>query len=181
MKAWLKQFWAAGDLFVWCCGAGLSLSLLMIGGLLLLILVNGFGYFWPADLVELELKDGRHVIGQVAGDEVSPKGIPRIRMKIGNRDFYGLDYKWIETDQIVERGRPAELVMLERREWGNFYGRIVALSQDDRVIAEGTDSVLEALSPLLRQEAEREAPSGYQVLVADANGKEKSRLLQTIF
>jgi len=174
MKVWLKQFWAAGDLFVWCCGAGLSLSLLMIGGLLLLILVNGFGYFWPADLVELTLKDGRHVIGQVAGDEVSPKGIPRIRMKIGNRDFYGLDFKWIETDQIVERVQPAELVMLERREWGNFYGRVVALFQDDHVIAEGLGPVLEALSPLLRHEAEHEAQNGYTVLVVEANGKEKS-------
>ncbi|MDH5670306.1 MAG: phosphate ABC transporter, permease protein PstA, partial [Nitrospira sp.] len=179
MKAWLKQFWAAGDLFVWCCGAGLSLSLLMIGGLLLLILVNGFGYFWPADLVELTLKDGRHVIGQVAGEEVSPKGVPRIRMKIGNRDFYGLDFKWIETDQIVERDQPIELVMLERKEWGNFYGRVVSLVKDEHVVAEETGPVLKALSPLLRLE-EGEAESGYHVRVIEADGKEKSIPIEKI-
>jgi len=180
MKAWLKQFWAAGDLFVWCCGAGLSLSLLMIGGLLLLILVNGFGYFWPADVVELTLKDGRHVIGQLAGDDVSPKGIPRIKMKIGNRDLYGLDFKWIDTDQIVERGQPVELVMLERREWGNFYGHAVALFKDDQVLAEGTGSVLKALQPLLPPESEGDTLDMYRLLVSDANGKEKSIPLDQI-
>ena len=180
MKQWVKQFWAAGDLFVWCCGAGLSLSLLMISGLLFLIFANGFGYFWPADLVELTLKDGKHVIGQLAGDDVSPKGVPRIRMKIGNRDLYGLDFKWIETNQIVEQGQPAELVMLERREWGNFYGRAIALFKEDQVLAEGVGPILEALSPLLRFGDGAEILDPYRLLVSDANGKEKSIPLEQI-
>ena len=180
MKRRFKQFLATGDLFVWCCGAGLSLSLLMIGGLLLLILVNGFGYFWPADLVELTMKDGKHVVGQLAGDDVSPKGVPRIRMKVGNRDLYGLDFKWIETDQIVERGRPVELVMLERMEWGNFYGRAVALVKEDQVIAEGTGPVLKALHLLLPREGGNDTLDMYRLLVSDANGKEKSIPLDQI-
>ena len=115
MKSWIKHFFGSGELFIWGCGAGLSLSLLMIGGLLVLILLNGFGYFWPADLVELTLKDGKHVIGQLAGEEVGPKGIPRIRMKVGNRDLYGLDYRWINTDQIIEQVKPSDLVMVSQR------------------------------------------------------------------
>lgn len=70
----------------------------------------------------MTLKDGKHVIGQLAGEEVSPKGIPRIRMKIGNRDLYGLDYRWIDVNQIVERAAPSDLVMVERREWGTSTG-----------------------------------------------------------
>lgn len=50
MKQWLRQFMASGELFIWACGAGLSLSLFMIAGLLVLILVNGFGYFWRLTL-----------------------------------------------------------------------------------------------------------------------------------
>ncbi len=173
MKLGHKHLLASGDLFIWGCGAGLSLSLLMIGGLLVLILVNGFGYFWPADVVELTLKDGTHVIGQLAGEEIDPKGIPRIRMKVGNRDLYGLDFRWIMTDRIVDRGRPIDLVMLERREWGNFYGRVVGLFKEDQIIAEGVGPVLEALPPLLPLTRASETPSVYRLLVSDANGREK--------
>ncbi|MBK9947309.1 MAG: phosphate ABC transporter permease PstA [Nitrospira sp.] len=174
MKQWIRQFMASGELFIWGCGAGLSLSLLMIGGLLALILMNGFGYFWPADLVELTLKDGKHVIGQLAGEEIGPKGIPRIRVKIGNRDLYGLDYRWINTDQITERVQPSDLVMVERREWGNFYGRLLTITKEDQPIAEGAEAVWQALPTLIRQAEGNEAESLYTVLVADANGREKS-------
>lgn len=180
MRVWLKQFWATGDLFVWGCGAGLALSLLMIGSLLFLILINGFGYFWPSDLIDLTLKDGKHVIGQLAGEEVSPKGVPRIRVKVGNRDLYGLDYRWINTDQIVERSRLANLIILERREWGNFYGRVLALHKGDEVVAEGTVSIQQALPPLLRQAAVPDSADAYSLLVADANGKEKSIPLEQV-
>ena len=165
---------ASGELFIWGCGAGLSLSLLMIGGLLALILMNGFGYFWPADLVELTLKDGKHVIGQLAGEEIGPKGIPRIRVKIGNRDLYGLDYRWINTDQITERAQPSDLVMVERREWGNFYGRLLTITKEDQSVAEGAEAVWQTLPALIRQAEGSEAESLYTVLVADANGREKS-------
>ena len=174
MKEWLRQFMASGELFIWGCGAGLSLSLFMIAGLMVLILISGMGYFWPADLVELTLKDGKHVIGQLAGEDVSPKGIPRIRMKIGNRDLYGLDYRWINTDQIVERATPADLVMVERREWGNFYGRLKAILKEDQVVTEGAEDVWKALSPLLSDTEATEGLNPYSVLLVDANGKEKA-------
>lgn len=180
MKVWLKQFWASGDLFVWGCGAGLSLSLLMIGGLLILILINGFGYFWPADLIDLTLKDGKHVIGQLAGEEISPKGVPRIRVKVGNRDLYGLDYRWINTDQIVDRSRLADLIMLERREWGNFYGRVSALLKGDEVVAEGAALTQQALPALLRLASTPDVPNEYRLLVSDANGKQKSIPLEQV-
>ncbi len=180
MKRWFHQFLGSGEFFIWSCGAGLSLSLLMIGGLLVLILINGFGYFWPADLVELTLKDGTHVIGHLAGEEVSPKGIPRIRVKIGNRDLYGLDYRWINTDQIIKQTTPSDLIMVERREWGDFYGRLRTLLKDDQVLSEGTDAVWQALPPLLRHAQSSEADSAYTVLAVDANGREKSLALDQV-
>jgi len=180
MKEWLRQFMASGELFIWGCGAGLSLSLFMIAGLMVLILINGLGYFWPADLVELTLKDGKRVIGQLAGEDVSPKGIPRIRMKIGNRDLYGLDYRWINTDQIVERATPANLVMVERREWGNFYGRLKALLKEDHIVNEGETDVWKTLPPLLAHAEATEGTNPYSVLLVEANGKEKVLALDQI-
>ncbi|NJN69243.1 MAG: phosphate ABC transporter permease PstA [Nitrospira sp.] len=180
MKLWLRHIMASGELFIWGCGAGLSLSLLMIAGLLVLILINGFGYFWPADLVELTFKDGKHVIGQLAGEDLSPKGDRRIRMKIGNRDLYGLDFRWINSEQIVERTKPVDLVMVERREWGNFYGRLRTLVKEDQIVAEGPDAVWQALPPLLRAAHSSESESPYSVLAVDANGKEKSLALSQV-
>lgn len=174
MKLWGKRFFGSGELFIWGCGAGLSLSLLMVGGLLVLILINGFGYFWPSDIVALTLKDGKHVIGQLAGEEVGPKGVPRIRMKIGNRDLYGLDYRWINTDQIAERTKPADLVMIERREWGNFYGRLRAILKEEQVMADGPDGVWQSLPVLLSEIPSSESESTYTLLAVDANGKEKA-------
>lgn len=180
MKPSAKHVFGNGELFIWGCGAGLSISLLMIGGLLLLILFNGFGYFWPADLIELTLKDGKHVIGQLAGEEVSPKGVPRIRMKIGNRDLYGLDYRWINTDQIIERTKPADLVVVERREWGNFYGRLRTLAKEDHVVAEGSDAVWRSLPALPRHEESDQNESVHTLRLTDANGKEKDVSLSQV-
>ncbi len=156
MKTGLKKYLASGDLFVWGSGAGLAISLLMVVGLLLLIMFNGLGYFWPADIVQLTLRDGTHVLGQLAGRETVPpssatdaRGRTRIRLKIGNRDLYGLDFKWINEDAITARSFPPEAVLLERREWGNMYGLVKAVRQGDEQIAQGDPASWDALLPLI--------------------------------
>jgi len=45
-------------------------------------------------------------------------------VKQGNRDLYGADFLWIDEAKILERETPADLVVIERREWGNLYGRL---------------------------------------------------------
>ena len=50
-----KKFWKSGDPFIWLTAGAVALSLLMIGGLLLLIVVNGIGIFWAKDLVRVTL------------------------------------------------------------------------------------------------------------------------------
>jgi phosphate transport system permease protein len=164
MRAWFNRYLASGDLFVWGSGAGLAISLLMVVGLLLLIMLNGLGYFWPADIVELTLSDGTHVVGQLAGRETIPpssaadsKPRTRIRLKIGNRDLYGLDFKWVNEDAITSRSFPPEAVLLERREWGNMYGRINAVYRGDEQIAKGNESSWQALLPLINEANELRA------------------------
>lgn len=157
MRTPFKQMLATGNVFIWGCAAGVSLSLLMVFGLLLLIMINGLGYFWISDIVELTLKDGQHVMGQLAGREVIPRsmtpdrpeGKSRVRVKIGNRDLSGLDFKWVNDDQIVSQAYPADVVLLERREWGNMYARIQAVYSGEKLLAEGNEAGWTALGPLI--------------------------------
>ena len=155
MRSPFKTFLASGNVFIWGCAAGVSISLLMVFGLLLLIVINGLGYFWTANIVELTLKGGQHVMGQLAGREVIPRSVTpdrpegkgRLRVKIGNRDINGLDFKWVNEDQIVSQSYPADTVLLERREWGNMYGRVKAVYKGETLQAEGNDGGWIALAP----------------------------------
>jgi phosphate transport system permease protein len=148
---------ASGDLFVWASGAGLAIALMMVIGLLVLIMANGMGYFWTGDIIELTLTDGKRVMGQPAGREVipnsitpeSPEGQGRIRVKIGNRDLYGLDFKWVDEARIASRSFPPDVVLLERREWGNMYARIKAIDRGDVRYAEGGEIGWKTLLPLV--------------------------------
>ncbi|MGH7148740.1 MAG: phosphate ABC transporter permease PstA, partial [Nitrospiraceae bacterium] len=150
-----KRFLASGNVFIWGCAAGVSVSLLMVFGLLLLIMINGLGYFWTSDIVELTLKDGQHVMGQLAGREVIPRSVTpdrpegkgRLRVKIGNRDLYGLDFKWVNDDQIASETYPTDIALLERREWGNMYARIKAVYKGETLQAEGNEAGWIALAP----------------------------------
>jgi phosphate transport system permease protein len=157
MRAPFKKFLASGNIFIWGCAAGVSISLLMVFGLLLLIAINGLEYFWTSDIVELTLKDRQRVMGQLAGREVIPRSVTpdrpegkgRLRVKIGNRDIYGLDFKWVNDDQIASETYPPDIVLLERREWGNMYARIKAVYKGETLQTEGNDAGWMALAPLI--------------------------------
>ena len=155
----LQRFWASGSLFIWLSGGALACSLLLIGGLLTLIFINGMGYFWPKDLVQLTLKDGTRVLGEMVDTQripgtVSPEfpeGQARIQLKVGNRDLYGQDFRWVDEEDIAQRAWPEDVVAFERREWGNFYGWIAEVRDGDTRLAQGREEAWKALYPLLDQ------------------------------
>jgi phosphate transport system permease protein len=155
MRNSFKQSLASGNLFIWGCAGAVSISLLMVFGLLLLIMINGLGYFWTSNIIELTLKDGQRVVGQLAGREVIPRSVTpdrpegkgRLRIKTGNRDIYGLDFKWVNDDQIVSETYPTDIALLERREWGNMYARIKAVYKGETLQAEGNDAGWRVLAP----------------------------------
>ena len=157
MRAPFKKFLASGNVFIWGCAAGVSISLLMVFGLLLLIMINGLGYFWTSNIIEITLKDGQRVMGQLAGREVIPRSVTpdrpegkgRLRVKIGNRDIYGLDFKCVNDDQVVSQTYPTDVALLERREWGNMYARIKTIYKGETVLVEGNDGGWIALVPLI--------------------------------
>jgi phosphate transport system permease protein len=149
----MKNFWRSGEPFVWLTGGALALSLIMVAGLVFLVMANGLGFFWPSPIVRLSLADGTVLMGEVTEREEIPTpgaapGGPkqfRTQLKVGNRDLYGADFVWVDDSKIVKRETPPDAVLIQRREWGNLYGIVVALKEGGQPVAQGSDAGWAAL------------------------------------
>jgi phosphate transport system permease protein len=137
---------------VWLTGGALAVALLMVAGLLVLVLVNGLGAFWPRPIARFVLDDGTTLMGEVVQREPIPGGegpsvarTYRIKIRQGNRDLYGQDFLWIDEAKIRATNFPAHAVVVERREWGNLYGMLVEVQDAGRPVARGEDAAWTAL------------------------------------
>lgn len=151
---------AVGQALTWLCGGALAFNLLLVIAILALLAYNGLSYFWQKDLVQLNLKDGTKILGEVWEIEQAPAtaasaAIDRMRIKVGNRDVGGLDFAWIDAKDVAARSRPQDAVMLERLEWGNFYGVMAELKAGGQVLATGPEAVWKAFSPLHEKKVEQ--------------------------
>lgn len=132
----LSKWFHSGDPWVWLCAGTVALSLIMVGGLILLLTVRGLGYFWPADLAQVDYR-GTTLIGEymereeVPAEQYRDQGIEipeeqtvvaRRLIKTGNRDITSADFIWVMEDDLERKSHPPGLMVLERREWGNYYG-----------------------------------------------------------
>jgi len=158
-KPTFTEWFKGGSPWIWLSAAAVSVSLIMVFGLLLLIALRGLGYFWPADVLEVKYQQSPTqivtLVGEVqsketvnasrireAGGQV-PEGsetVTRVLLKIGNRDINGLDFRWINQHDIVEEKHPQEMIVLERREWGNFYGYLDSVKIKGKVVATGVEA-----------------------------------------
>ena len=142
LQHWMKS----GAPWVWLNAAAVSASILLVVGLLGLIAVRGLAHFWPAAVYEITYlePDGKRVVlaGQIreredvhadriteSGIDVAPgvKTVERILLKTGNRDLTGADFRWVLQPAIQEQTRPLSMAVLERTEWGMFFGRVIGL------------------------------------------------------
>jgi len=152
MKAWFKS----GSPWIWLTAGAVSINLILVVGLLALIAVRGLGHFWPADIVEYRYQDQTGQASVIIGEEVASSLLPEAQakaaghevlnnaeylvqflVKTGNRDILGSDFRWIQEQYIQQKSEPEDLISIERREWGNFYGRLVAVKESGSLIAEG--------------------------------------------
>ena len=152
IKAWFKS----GSPWIWMTAGAVSINLILVLGLLFLIAVRGLGHFWPADILEYHYQDRESpetvIIGEetdmsllaaaqarAAGHELLDNGeyLVQYLIKTGNRDIIGTDFRWIQAQYIHSKAIPADLINIERREWGNFYGRLLAVKENGGVISEG--------------------------------------------
>jgi len=153
-----REWFKSGDPWIWMIGGALSISVIMVVGLLLLIAVRGFSHFWPAPLVETTVTaaDGSEsvILGELEKSETLPADrvreagellddgnqvVTRHLFKVGNRDLVGRDFVWHLDRSLGERRYPEDAVMIERRKWGNFYGYPLRLEEDGQTVAEGDE------------------------------------------
>jgi phosphate transport system permease protein len=123
------------------------------------IVSNGVTVFWPKKVVEFELKPGSgfEVAGaSVLAGEVSDRrkkaesDVPETKYFLGNRDIYGLSFKFIDDDAIAETSTPDDLLVIERMEYGRAIGHPVSITDTKGAVtkadATGFDNALELLA-----------------------------------
>jgi phosphate transport system permease protein len=112
-----------GAIWVWLSSLCLAAILTTVAVMLLVVVRNGVGVFWPSRVALLTLDDGTRALGEVMQWQTAADGKGRrVQLKIGNRDLYGLDFRWFDEVAIRQLTYPAAAVCVERREHGNFYG-----------------------------------------------------------
>jgi phosphate transport system permease protein len=126
-----------GEPFVWATAMGLTVGLAMIIYLLGLIFVNGYAAFWPGRVVQVELTADSQArlnnAGLLAGELIKqqhnaqPLGQREWQLFIGNKDIYGLGFRYINDHEIVRASYPPELIVIERLEYGDAIGVPLAL------------------------------------------------------
>ncbi|MEY3219047.1 MAG: phosphate transporter permease PstA [Pseudomonadota bacterium] len=155
MKNWFKS----GDPWIWLTASSVSLSLIVVFSLIAVIMVRGLGYFWAATVIEAryeepnappitilgEIYDNEKVLTKRLSKNLQPlangqESITRSLIKTGNRDLYGLDFKWVLDPVLKDIRYPEKVLVVERREWGNFYGYLQTLKKDKQVIATGEEA-----------------------------------------
>lgn len=152
----MKEWFRSGTPWIWLAASAVSISIVMVAGLLLLIAMHGLGHFWPGQIAALDYSEpgGETVrlIGevveqeQVARQQLTDSGyalpgdsplVTRSLLKIGNRDLFGLDFRWIVDPLASNKRYPKDVMALERWEWGDFFGYLKSVKEKDTVVAKG--------------------------------------------
>lgn len=145
-----KSYWRMGEPLVWLTGASLAVTLLIAFTLVVVVAINGLGVFWPADLHRAELISGSNVLGEITKEEERPGNQgQRLQFKIGNRDTYGLDFRWIDQSDIQQLTSDTSALTVEREENGNFYGYLQDFT-GGQVVSGLTGTTLEELRTTLK-------------------------------
>lgn len=140
-----------GESFVWLCAMGLALGVIMVIGLIIVIILNGFSTFWPAQVAELTTK----------GEEAQVQGVNKVtgvvrkvqtiatgdkrgqvewQLQINNREHWDISFKFLDEKDIVSKTYPKEIIRVERYTSGPGLGYPVKLVlKDGSEIAYGTE------------------------------------------
>ncbi|WP_417661105.1 phosphate ABC transporter permease PstA [Pseudomonas sp.] len=137
--------------------SGVSIAVIMTVGLLAVIATRGLAHFWPADVIQASYQVPGEAPRVMAGELVQAEQVTRARLasaglpvdveggefmtrelfKVGNRDINGADFSWVVDEWMKDPSTPEDMVAVERREWGNFYGYLVNVKESGKLVAEG--------------------------------------------
>ncbi len=176
MNGGVSGWYRSGAPWIWLVAGAVAVCLAMVFGLLLLLGARGMGHFWPKPVLQanyLAVDPPVIVIGEIAdsatvdagqlrfsavGAQLDGGRVERQLLKLGNRDITGSDFAWILPALLDEVAYPQQLVTLERREWGNFYGFLSGIQQNGEAVAASSAPAAErtdALWPELQRRLNR--------------------------
>ncbi len=166
MSSSLKNWFASGKPYIWLNAGAVTVSVTMVVALIILIASRGLGHFWPANIAVFDYYPepdaapvtlmGEYVdeetvsrtrVGNISYD-VDP--VTRYLIKTGNRDVYGLDFRWVLGAGIKNERYPEDATIIERREWGNLHGTIKSIALENETV---TDT--ERLWPVFKETVDR--------------------------
>ena len=164
----------AGEAKIWLTSVGLALGLLMVAGLLWIIIDHGVRVFWPRRVVQMQLKSdspfefqGRKIIAgsivrhaekialdaaAIAAAQARGRRPKEWQIYVGNKDAWGQNFVFVDDDAVAAITRPADLLAIERIEYGQAIGEPVALQpKDGAAIAAGDPAFAPKLAALVRE------------------------------
>ena len=149
VRTWFKS----GEPWIWLTATAVGACIVAVLGLVGLIAFKGLAHFWPTDVVSIEYNDElgtNRLAGEVVQREfitpnqyaeanpsaalVDLKEIERWMLKTGNRKVNPPDFRWVYRHDITKLDKDQNMVVFERTEWGNAYGTLVQVLENDEVV-----------------------------------------------
>lgn len=168
-KKKFSWWWQSGNAWIWLTAGAVSISLIMVLGLLALIGYRGLVHFWAPDVGVYQYEVSPGQVQVIAGSvrEVEDVTAARVRdagialegdariierylLKTGNRDPFGIDFRRIVVPNIQSVEYPGDIAVIERMEWGDQAGWVVRVLENGEPVAEGA-----AAWPVFQERIER--------------------------
>lgn len=162
-------FYKSGTPWIWLNAGAVSVSVVMVVGLLVLIAVRGLGHFWPKAVYEIEYLDNDEIV-QIIGERVETEfvlkqrilesgikvktdedTIKRSLIKVGNRESLGIDFMLTVGPNELNVAKPKDVLVLERTQWGNFYGFLKQIKNNDEELVLDDKTIWNELSKRLER------------------------------
>lgn len=118
---------------LWASAGALVFTILLLVGLLSLLTIKGFGYFWPQPLLAVEGVEGKTgaYLGVLVDTEVNPvSGAKRELFYRGGESYFASPLVWLDHDDVARRDYPQKALVLSRVSEEPLFGFIEALSVD---------------------------------------------------
>ena len=152
-STYLTDWFRSGEPWIWMNAGAIGISITAVVGIVFLIAVKGFAHFWPSQVQQIDYVDSQGVQRSVYGEFIELDRISRQQflesngpsqwvdgqvldverwlVKTGNRKASPPDFRWLYKNQITRSDTPAQVIALERVEWGNAYGVPMAIKAVD--------------------------------------------------
>ena len=163
----MKEWFNKGEHWIWMSSAMVSISVVLVFGLMGMIAYKGALHFWPHAVYEIQLdQNGQKetVIGELRDEKLGHVTDPvtgvetpasQYLIKVGNRDVYGIDFRWVNDNVIASEmdKLSKDVLVIERYEYGNVFGHLSSANIGGKQITDNTN-LLELIDKQVKQSSE---------------------------